>query len=98
MVKLVFTNHIDRKLKQDPTKTRHIIKKNTLLFLIPSRNSFNLFIRKLKTYTFIKLYCECFDAFDSRLPINTQLKPKFSPVKSMVSLAPQNKIPDTTEY
>ena len=97
MIKLVFTNNIDRKSRQDPSKTRQIVKKNTILFLIPSRNSFNLLMRKLKTYTFIKLFCYSFDAFESRLPFSSQPKPIFPPVKSMVS-TPQKRIPDYSEY
>ena len=76
---------------------RHIVKKNTLLFQIPSKNSFNLFMRKLKTYKFIKLNCESFDSFDSRIPTSSLPQPKFAPVKSFVA-APQKKIPDYTEY
>jgi hypothetical protein len=68
-LKIVFSVISETRLRREPNKTRSIVKKHALIFTIPSKNSFKLFMRKLRTNKLIKFQCEPFDSFEIIKPV-----------------------------
>jgi len=68
-LKIVFSVISETRIRREPNKTRSIVKKHALIFTIPSKNSFKLFMRKLRTNKLIKFQCEPFDSFEIIKPV-----------------------------